>query len=194
MVPLASHLKSGAGAALGLALVGVLARLTGWPLLIAPLGATVVLLFGHPASPLAQPANVFGGYLLATILGVVAATAFPGLWGVAAVAVGLALAAMLALRITHPPAGAVPLVAMAGPEDSVILFPALLLASISLVALAVLLHRLPPQVSYPRPLPPGSGLPPAAPSAMLTEPRPVPAEVPWGSASRSPSASPPGSG
>jgi CBS-domain-containing membrane protein len=152
--PLASHLKSGAGAALGLGMVGLLAHLTAWPLLVAPLGATVVLIFGHPASPLSQPANVFGGYLLATILGVVAATAFPGVWGVAAVAVGLALAAMLALRITHPPAGAVPLVAMGGPADCVILFPALLLASISLVALAVALHRLPPQVAYPRLLPP----------------------------------------
>jgi len=155
VIPLASHLKSGAGAALGLALVGLLAHLTGWPLLIAPLGATVVLLFGHPASPLAQPANVFGGYLLATILAVGTAMAFPGLWWVASLTVGLALAGMLALRVTHPPAGAVPLVAMAAPQDCVILFPALLMASVSLVALAVALHRLPPQVSYPRPLPPG---------------------------------------
>src|SRR5215217_3084479 len=128
VAPLGSHLKSGAGAAMGLALVGLLAQATGWPLLLAPLGATVVLLFGQPVSPLAQPANVFGGYLLATILAVVAAMAFPGLWWVAAVTVGLALAGMLALRITHPPAGAIPLVAMATPRDSVILFPALLLA------------------------------------------------------------------
>lgn len=154
VMPLASHLKSGAGAGLGLAVVGALAHLTGWPLLLAPLGATVVLLFGHPASPLAQPANVFGGYLLATILAVAAAMAFPGVWWMAAATVGLALAGMLALRVTHPPAGAIPLVAMAAPQDSVVLFPTLLLASVSLVALAVALHRLPPQVSYPRPLPP----------------------------------------
>ena len=64
------HLKSGLGAGLGLALVGALASLTGWPLLIAPLGASVVLLFGQPGSPLAQPANVFGGYFLATLVAV----------------------------------------------------------------------------------------------------------------------------
>ena len=144
------HLKSGLGAACGLALVGGLATLTGWPMLIAPLGASVVLLFGHPQSPLAQPANVFGGYLLATILGVAAALTLPGAWWAAALAVGLAVALMLALRITHPPAGAVPLVAMAAPDRGLMLFPTLLLSAVVLVALAALLHRLPPRVSYPR--------------------------------------------
>ena len=71
------HVKSGLGAMLGIGAIGGLATLTGLPLLIAPLGATVVLLFGHPGSPLAQPINIFGGYLLATILGVAAALAFP---------------------------------------------------------------------------------------------------------------------
>lgn len=153
--PLLSHLKSGLGAALGLALVGGLAALTGWPMLIAPLGASVVLLFGQPSSPLAQPANVFGGYFLATVLAVGVAVVAPGLWWAAALAVGLAVAAMLALRITHPPAGAVPLVAMTAPEDAAMLFPTLLLSAVALVGLALLLHRLPPRVAYPRGLPQG---------------------------------------
>ena len=34
-------------------------------MLLAPFGATAVLLFGQAESPLAQPANIFGGYLLA---------------------------------------------------------------------------------------------------------------------------------
>ncbi len=72
------HLKSGAGSAIGLSGVGALSSLTELPLLIAPLGATVVLLFGQPASPLAQPINIFGGYLFATIVAVAAALSFPG--------------------------------------------------------------------------------------------------------------------
>jgi CBS-domain-containing membrane protein len=148
-----SHLKSGAGAVLGIGAVGGLATLTGLPLLIAPLGATVVLLFGHPASPLAQPINIFGGYLLATILGVAAALAFPGLWWVAAVAVGAAIAGMLMLRITHPPAGAIPLVALASPLQSTSLFITVFVSCVSLVGLALLHHRLPPRIQYPRPLP-----------------------------------------
>jgi CBS-domain-containing membrane protein len=147
---LASHMKSGLGAVIGIGAVGGLATLTELPLLIAPLGATAVLLFGQPASPLAQPVNIFGGYLLATIVGVAAAIAFPGIWLVGAVAVGLVIALMLALRVTHPPAGAVPLVALAAPLQSASLFVTILLSCISLVGLALVHHRIPPRMQYPR--------------------------------------------
>lgn len=145
-----SHLKSGAGAVVAIGAVGSLATLTGLPLLLAPLGATAVLIFSQPASPLAQPANIFGGYLLATIMGVAAALAFPGLWQVAALAVGAAIALMAMMRVTHPPAGAVPLVALAAPVQSGSLFLTILLGSISLVGLGVVHHRLPPRLNYPR--------------------------------------------
>lgn len=150
---MSSHLKSGVGAILGVGAVGGLATLTELPLLIAPLGATAVLLFGQPSSPLAQPANIFGGYLLATIFGVAAALALPAAWWVAALMVGVVIAAMSALRLTHPPAGAIPLVALAAPLQSVSLFLTVLLGCLSLVSLALVHHRLPPRISYPRPLP-----------------------------------------
>lgn len=60
------------------------------------------------------------------------------------------MAAMLALRVTRPPAGAVPLVAMAAPDPAPMLFPTLLLDAVALVGLALVLHRLPPRVAYPR--------------------------------------------
>jgi CBS-domain-containing membrane protein len=160
--PLVAHLKSGLGAALGLGLVGGLAALTGWPLLIAPLGASVVLLFGQPGSPLAQPANVFGGYFLATVIAVGTAFAAPGLWWATAFAVGVAVAAMLALRVTHPPAGAVPLVVMAAPAKALLLFPMLLVSVATLVGLALLLHRMPPRVAYPKGVEAPGGLGPVA--------------------------------
>jgi CBS-domain-containing membrane protein len=148
---LLSHLKSGSGAVVAMSAVGGLSMLTGLPLLVAPLGATAVLLFGQPSSPLAQPANVLGGYLVATVLAVVAMSAFPGLWPAAIVAVGLSIAAMLVLRVTHPPAGAIPLVASAASSTGgAMLFGIILLGSLSLVALAILHHRLPPRAQYPR--------------------------------------------
>ena len=134
----------------GIGAVGGLASLTDLPLLIAPLGATVVLLFGQPASPLAQPINIFGGYLLATIIGVGSVLVFPGVWWVAAVAVGLVIALMLMLRVTHPPAGAVPLVALATPVQSATLFMTILIACVSLLGLALIHHRIPPRTQYPR--------------------------------------------
>ncbi|MEO5325844.1 HPP family protein [Mesorhizobium sp. CC13] len=145
-----AHLKSGSGAVIGLSAVGGLTSLTGIPMLIAPLGATAVLMFGQPASPLAQPINVFAGYFIATLLGVGAAMAFPGLWEVSAVAVGLSIALMLMFRVTHPPAGAIPLVATASPYQSGTLFVVVLAGCISLLLLALVLHWIPPRAQYPR--------------------------------------------
>lgn len=147
-----SHMKSGSGAVLGMSMVGALSSFTGLPLLIAPLGATAVLLFGQPASPLAQPMNIFGGYLVAAIVGAVAVAAFPGMWWAAAVAVGVAVALMLILRVTHPPAGALPLVATASPFQGATLFVVVLVGSISLVGLAIVHHWIPPRTRYPRPV------------------------------------------
>lgn len=146
-----SHLKSGSGAVVGMSAVGGLSMLTGWPLLVAPLGATAVLLFGQPASPLAQPANVLGGYFVATIVAVAAMAAFPGLLPAAIVAVGMSIALMLALRVTHPPAGAIPLVALPTSSGSgAMLFAIIFVGSVSLVVLAILHHWLPPRSQYPR--------------------------------------------
>ncbi|WP_202330212.1 HPP family protein [Mesorhizobium sp. L-8-3] len=145
-----SHIKSGSGAMIGMSAVGGLSALTELPLLIAPFGATAVLLFGQPASPLAQPANVFGGYLIASTVAAGAVVAFPGMWWAAAIAVGVAIALMLMLRVTHPPAGAIPLVASASPLHGSMLFTVVLLGSASLIALALLHHRIPPRQQYPR--------------------------------------------
>ncbi|KFL25818.1 hypothetical protein JP74_16820 [Devosia sp. 17-2-E-8] len=147
------HLKSGIGAIIGLTMVGAIAALTGYPMLIAPLGATAVLLFAQPGSPLAQPANVFGGYALAVVLATIAILLWPEHhWWVATICVGVVIAAMLVFRVTHPPAGAVPLVAVAGPIAPGTLAGAVMAGATCLVAVAVLHHRLPPRISYPKPL------------------------------------------
>ncbi|HZU63793.1 MAG TPA: HPP family protein [Novosphingobium sp.] len=111
--------RAAAGAGLGIALTALVSTLLAGghgalPLLIAPMGASAVLLFGVPASPLAQPWSIIGGNLVAGIIGVAAAhtIAAPGL--AAAVAVALALAAMTVLRCVHPPSGAVALTAVLG--------------------------------------------------------------------------------
>ena len=147
------HLKSGIGAIIGLTMVGAIVALTGYPMLIAPLGATAVLLFAQPGSPLAQPANVFGGYALAVVLAAIAILLWPEHhWWVATICVGVVIAAMLVFRVTHPPAGAVPLVAVAGPIAPGTLAGAVMAGATCLVAVAVLHHRLPPRISYPKPL------------------------------------------
>ena len=77
---------------------------------MAPFGATCVLLFSVPNSPLSQPANVIGGHLVSTAIGLLLHAMLPVEWWSLGLAVGLAIAAMAVLRVTHPPAGADPLV------------------------------------------------------------------------------------
>ena len=143
------QLKAGIGAGIGMLAVGALAALTGIPLLIAPFGATAVLIFGQPKSPLAQPANVVGGYILASIIGSIAMVLFPGVWWAAAIAVGIAIGAMQLLRVTHPPAGAIPLVALASHLGPVMLCAVVIVGALALIAIAVIHHAIPPRQAYP---------------------------------------------
>jgi CBS-domain-containing membrane protein len=144
-----SQLKSGIGAGVGMLAVGALAVLTGIPLLIAPFGATAVLIFGQPKSPLAQPANVVGGYVIAALIGGIMMAFLPGIWWVAAIAVGLAIGIMQFLRVTHPPAGAIPLIAFASQLSAVMLFAVVVVGALALIAIAVIHHAIPPRHPYP---------------------------------------------
>src|SRR4051812_16334363 len=83
--------------------------------LIAPMGASAVLLFCVPASPLAQPWSIIGGNLVSALIGVTCAKVFADAPLLAAALAGcFAIAAMFALRCLHPPSGAVALTAVLG--------------------------------------------------------------------------------
>jgi CBS domain-containing membrane protein len=77
--------------------------------LVAPLGASAVLVFGAPASPLAQPWSVIGGNSVSALVGIACAAWIPDPVLAGAVAVALAIAIMLPLRCLHPPGGAMAL-------------------------------------------------------------------------------------
>ena len=131
------------GAMLGIFITAVLCRLCAsadtavW--LIAPLGASAVLVFAVPASPLAQPWSVVGGNTMAALAGVLCVQLIddPALAG--GVAVALAIAAMFALRCLHPPGGAVALLAVLTQASSFqfVLFP-VLVNSVLLVLAGIL--------------------------------------------------------
>jgi CBS-domain-containing membrane protein len=144
-----SNLKAGLAAMLGMVLVGQLSVMTGLPLLLAPLGATAVLLFAQPSSPLSQPVNVMLGYLVGTIICESAFVIFPGWWMAAAISVGLIVIVMRAFRVTHPPAGAMPILAFGESVHGVDLFLVIFVGCVTLIALALIVHRIPPRRQYP---------------------------------------------
>lgn len=76
------------------------------PFLVAPLGASAVLVFCVPASPLAQPWSVIGGNMISAIVGLSMGHLLGNPWLAASTGVGLAIAAMSLTRSLHPPGGA----------------------------------------------------------------------------------------
>lgn len=83
-------------------------------LLVASMGASAVLLFAVPHGALSQPWQLVGGHLVSVVLGVACAQTIPNQPIAAAMAVGIAIAAMYYLRCLHPPGGASALSAVIG--------------------------------------------------------------------------------
>lgn len=128
MGSLYSALLAGIGAALA---IGVLsfteANLSEVALLMAPFGASVVLVFGLPDSPLAQAKNLVLGHVLTATIGVVFVAFLPINSITLALATGLGVSVMLITKTTHPPAGANPLLIMlTGQSWSFVINPVLI--------------------------------------------------------------------
>lgn len=118
-ISLRERVRCAAGALIGILATGVISQAalgsgSALPAMIAPMGASAVLLFAVPASPLAQPWSIVGGNLVAALVGVTAATFVPNPVVAAALAIGGAVALMMLLRCLHPPSGAVALTAVLG--------------------------------------------------------------------------------
>lgn len=140
-VPLRLVILAGFGGALGILVLALAGDWLSTPLLMAPFGASCVLLFSVPAAPLSQPVNVVAGHVLSALVGLVLVSLFPGQDWAAALAVGLAIALMAALRVTHPPAGANPLVIFASDPGWVFLLFPVAAGAVALVCVAFLWHR-----------------------------------------------------
>jgi len=111
------RLKSCIGALIGLFITEWICRhfLEGFnPWFVAPMGASAVLLFAVPSSPLAQPWSIIGGNLVAATVGVACARWIPAPGLAAGVAVAVSIALMFQLRCVHPPSGAVAITAVFG--------------------------------------------------------------------------------
>lgn len=147
------------GALLG---IGALAGLGGLyfqgrdlPLMIGSFGASAVLLYGAPRSPLAQPRNLVGGHVVSALIGVACWKMFHAYPGVAqALAVATAIALMHVTRTLHPPGGATALIATLGSAEIqklgfwYVLMPATL-GPLVLLVVALAVNNLPKTRRYP---------------------------------------------
>jgi len=118
-VPWVERIRAIIGAFIGLMLVLTIAKYLGelngmdeW--LMASLGASALLLFALPQSPMAQPWAVIAGNTLSALVGVSCFHLLGEPLLAAPVAAALSILGMFILRCLHPPAAAVALIAVLG--------------------------------------------------------------------------------
>jgi CBS-domain-containing membrane protein len=116
------------------------------PVIAAPIGASAVLVFAVPASPLAQPWPVIGGNVISALVGVTTFRLVPDSAVAASIAVGGAILVMSLLRCLHPPGGAAALTAVVGgagvhAAGYSFAFVTVGLSSIVLILIAIAFHR-----------------------------------------------------
>lgn len=103
-------LRALCGASLSILCLLLLSQWSQQPMIMAPFGASCVLLYAVSQSPLAQPRNVILGHVLAAAVGLIILKLFGNsIWAIA-LAVGVTIALMQYFACVHPPAGANPLV------------------------------------------------------------------------------------
>ena len=128
------------------------------PMIIASMGASAIILFFIPGSPLAQPWPFVGGQLISAVVGMACALNIADISTAAATAVGASILLMLILRCLHPPGAATSLAPiMAGSSISslgysFVIVPVGINVLIMLV-LAIIINRWVMDRPYPSPLP-----------------------------------------
>tara|TARA_Y100001970_G_C14081780_1_gene775121 strand:+ start:625 stop:1092 length:468 start_codon:yes stop_codon:yes gene_type:complete len=118
--------------------------------LIASFGSTMVLLFGYPESPFAQPKNIFFGHLLTAGVGVIFVNFVPfPLYLSIPLSVSIAVGLMILLNVTHPPAGGNPIIVLMASASYNYLLSPIIFGCIILILFGVILNRFVTKKKYP---------------------------------------------
>ena len=113
-------------------------------------GSSMVLLFGFPESPFAQPKNVFFGHLLTALVGVIFVNFIPlPIYMNIALGVGAGVFLMILLNIVHPPAGGNPIIVIIGSVSFDYLFSPVITGTIIIIIFAIIVNRFILKKSYP---------------------------------------------
>ena len=118
--------------------------------LIASFGSSMVLLYGYPESPFAQPKNVFFGHLCTALVGVIFVSFIPlPIYINIALAVGAGVFFMILLNIVHPPAGGNPIMVIIGSASFEYLINPIIFGCIIILGLAILVNKFILKKNYP---------------------------------------------
>ncbi len=118
--------------------------------LIASFGSSMVVLFGYPESPFAQPKNIFFGHLLTSVVGIIFLYLVPlPIYIIIPLAVGFGIFLMILLNVPHPPAGGNPIIVIMGGVSLDYLINPIIIGSLIILVFGVVLNRLILKKKYP---------------------------------------------
>ncbi len=119
--------------------------------LIASFGSTMVLLYGYPESPFAQPKNIILGHFLTAFIGIVFLNFVPlPIFINIPLAVGFGVMFMILFKVTHPPAGGNPIIVIIGSVSFDYLLTPVLIGSIIVVMFGVVINKFLFKKEYPK--------------------------------------------
>ena len=119
--------------------------------LVASFGSTMVLLFGYPESPFAQPKNIFFGHLLTASVGVIFVNLIPfPIFITIPLAVGIGIFLMILFSVTHPPAGGNPIIVIIGSASFSYIINPIIIGTIVVLVFGIILNRLILNKEYPK--------------------------------------------
>jgi len=118
--------------------------------LIASFGSSMVLLYGYPESPFAQPKNIFFGHLLTAFVGVLFVYIPIPIYISIPLAVGTGVGLMIFLGITHPPAGGNPIIVIIGGVSFNYLLSPIISGSVIVLIFGIILNRFIAKKKYPQ--------------------------------------------
>ena len=118
--------------------------------LLASFGSSMVLLYGYPESPFAQPKNVFFGHLITAVVGLffLNFVTLP-IYIIIPLAVGFGVGLMIFLNVTHPPAGGNPIIVIIGSVSFDYLLSPVITGSIIIIVFAIIINRFVLKKTYP---------------------------------------------
>ena len=118
--------------------------------LIASFGSSMVLLYGYPESPFAQPKNIFFGHFLTAIIGLFFLYLIPlPIYILLPLAVGAGVGVMILFNVTHPPAGGNPIIVIMGSVSLDYIINPIIIGSFIILIFGVVLNRLILKKKYP---------------------------------------------
>ena len=118
--------------------------------LTASFGSSMVLLYGYPESPFAQPKNIFFGHLLTSFVGILFLFFIPlPIYITIPLAVGTGVGLMILLNVTHPPAGGNPIIVIIGSVSLDYLINPIISGTIIILVFGIILNRLILKKKYP---------------------------------------------